>query len=175
VPIKVQLPPKIAPKASGIINLDGAIRARLAKPKTTGTNIAVVVEGEMLLLEDVSKGSMRTEKRKWALAAFGLFLALSLSKIVTGFEVPLAVAVLLGVLLLLATKTVRYSELYSLIDFRLLVLIACMMSFGIAMEKTGKSFLRGQNAGHYQPNNKNNADNVNGQFFAGKKGERDEQ
>jgi di/tricarboxylate transporter len=91
----------------------------------------------MLLLEDVSKGSMRTEKRKWALAAFGLFLALSLSKIVTGFEVPLAVAVLLGVLLLLATKTVRYSELYSLIDFRLLVLIACMMSFGIAMEKTG--------------------------------------
>lgn len=96
-----------------------------------------VVEGEMLLLEDVSEGSMRTEKRKWALAAFGLFLALSLSKIVIGFEVPLAVAVLLGVLLLLATKTLRYSELYSLIDFRLLVLIACMMSFGIAMEKTG--------------------------------------
>ena len=96
-----------------------------------------VIEGEMLLLEDVSEGSMRTEKRKWAIAAFGLFLALSLSKIVTGFDVPLAVAVLLGVLLLLATKTVRYSELYSLIDFRLLVLIACMMSFGIAMEKTG--------------------------------------
>ncbi|MDQ3712613.1 MAG: SLC13 family permease [Acidobacteriota bacterium] len=96
-----------------------------------------VVQGEMLLLEDVSAGSMRTAKRGWAIAAFGLFLALSLSKVVTGFEVPLAVAVLLGVLLLLATKTVRYSELYSLIDFRLLVLIACMMSFGIAMEKTG--------------------------------------
>ncbi len=96
-----------------------------------------VVEGEMLLLEDVSAGSMRTEKRRWAIAAFGLFLALSLSKIVTGFEIPLAIAVLLGVLLLLATKTVRYSELYSLIDFRILVLIACMMSFGVAMEKTG--------------------------------------
>jgi di/tricarboxylate transporter len=96
-----------------------------------------VVEGEMLLLEDVSAGSMRTEKRRWAIAAFGLFLALSLSKIVTGFEIPLAIAVLLGVLLLLVTKTVRHSELYSLIDFRLLVLIACMMSFGIAMEKTG--------------------------------------
>jgi di/tricarboxylate transporter len=49
----------------------------------------------------------------------------------------LAICVLLGVLLLLATKTVRYSELYTLIDFRLLVLIACMMSFGVAMEKTG--------------------------------------
>ncbi|MGI8786378.1 MAG: SLC13 family permease [Pyrinomonadaceae bacterium] len=96
-----------------------------------------VVEGEMLLLEDVSADSMRTAKRRWAIAAFGLFLALSLSKLVTGYEVPLAIAVLLGVLLLLATNTVRYSELYSLIDFRLLVLIACMMSFGVAMEKTG--------------------------------------
>ncbi len=95
-----------------------------------------VVEGEMLLLEDVSAGSMRTEKRRWAIAAFGLFLALSLSKLVTGVEIPLAIAVLLGVLLLLATRTVRYSELYSLIDFRILVLIACMMSFGVAMEKT---------------------------------------
>jgi di/tricarboxylate transporter len=97
----------------------------------------LVVEGEMLLLEDVSKGAMRTEKRKWAIAAFGLFLALSLSKVVIGYDIPLAMCVLLGVLLLLATKTVRYSELYSLIDFRLLVLIACMMSFGVAMEKTG--------------------------------------
>lgn len=96
-----------------------------------------VVEGEMLLLEDVSAGSMRTEKRRWAIAAFGVFLALSLSKLVTGYEIPLAVAVLLGVLLLLATKTIRYNELYSLIDFRLLVMIACMMSFGVAMEKTG--------------------------------------
>ena len=96
----------------------------------------LVVDGEMLLLEDVSAGSMRTEKRKWALAAFGLFLALSLTKVVIGFEIPLAICVLLGVLLLLATKTIRHSELYSLIDFRLLVLIACMMSFGIAMENT---------------------------------------
>ncbi len=96
-----------------------------------------VVEGEMMLLEDVSASSMRTEKRPWAITAFGVFLALSLSKIVIGVEVPLAIAVLIGVLLLLATKTIRYSELYSLIDFRLLVLIACMMSFGVAMEKTG--------------------------------------
>ncbi|MEO6588220.1 MAG: SLC13 family permease [Pyrinomonadaceae bacterium] len=96
-----------------------------------------VSEGEMLLLEDVSASSMRTEKRRWAIGAFALFLSLSLSKIVTGIEVPLAIAVLLCVLLLLATKTIRYSELYSLIDFRLLVLIACMISFGTAMEKTG--------------------------------------
>jgi di/tricarboxylate transporter len=79
-----------------------------------------VTGGEMLLLEDVSASSMRTAKRRWAIAAFGLFLALSLSKLVTGYDVPLAVAVLLGVLLLLATQTVRHSELYSLIDFRCL-------------------------------------------------------
>ncbi|HNU08010.1 MAG TPA: SLC13 family permease [Pyrinomonadaceae bacterium] len=96
----------------------------------------LVIDGEVLLLEDLSKGAMRIEKRHWAIAAFGLFLALSLTKVAFGIEVPLAVAVLLGVLLLLATKTVRYAELYTLIDFRLLVLIACMMSFGIAMEQT---------------------------------------
>lgn len=104
----------------------------------------LVVEGEMLLLEDVSKEAMRTEKRKWALVSFGLFLVLSLSKFYLPYltfgylsEIPLAIAILISVLFLLATNTVRYSEVYSFIDFRLLVLIACMMSFGVAMEKTG--------------------------------------
>lgn len=97
-----------------------------------------VAEGELLLLEDVSAQSMRSDKRKYALGAFGLFIGLSLLKVVTGgaIDVPLAICVLLGVLLLLATKTIRYTELYSVIDFRLLVLIACMISFGVAMEKT---------------------------------------
>jgi di/tricarboxylate transporter len=104
----------------------------------------LVIDGELLLLEDVSATSMRIDKRKWAIAAFLLFLAFSLSKIVVGFDIPLTVCVLAGVLLLLATKTIRYSEMYSLIDFRLLVLIACMMSFGVAMEKTGADvFLAG--------------------------------
>ncbi|MBX7174837.1 MAG: hypothetical protein K1X72_27925 [Pyrinomonadaceae bacterium] len=96
----------------------------------------LVVNGELLLLEEVSAKSFRTEKRNWALAAFGLFILLSLSKYYLPIEIPLVIAVLLGVLLLLATKTIRYAELYSLIDFRLLVLIACMISFGTAMEKT---------------------------------------
>lgn len=96
----------------------------------------LVVSGEILLLEEISASNMRTEKRKWALGAFALFIALSLSKYYLPMEIPLVIAVLLGVLLLLATKTIRYAELYSLIDFRLLVLIACMISFGTAMEKT---------------------------------------
>jgi di/tricarboxylate transporter len=113
----------------------------------------LVSEGEMILLEDVSATSVRVDKRKWAVAGFLTFLALSLSKIVTGYEIPLAICVLLGVMVLLATRTVRHTEMYSLIDFRLLVLIACMMSFGVAMEKTGTDiFLAGyiQNyAGQY--------------------------
>ncbi len=96
----------------------------------------LVADRELLLLDDVSDATVRVDKRKWAIAAFGLFLMLSISKITVGFDVPLAVCVLAGVMLLLATKTVRYSEMYSLIDFRLLVLIACMMSFGVAMENT---------------------------------------
>ncbi len=97
----------------------------------------LVHDNQIILLEDHSESSTRVEKRRWAIAGFLLFLGLSLSKIVIGFDIPLAVCVLAGVLLLLATKTVRHSEMYSLIDFRLLVMIACMMSFGVAMEKTG--------------------------------------
>ena len=63
-----------------------------------------VSEGEMLLLEDVSASGMRTEKRRWAIAAFALFLSLSLSKVVTGIEVPLTIAVLFGVLLTAGDK-----------------------------------------------------------------------
>lgn len=97
----------------------------------------LVAENELMLLEEVSSSSMRTDKRRWAIAAFAVFLTLSLSGTLTGYRFPLAIAVLIGVFILLATRTVRYGKLYQLIDFRLLVLIACMMSFGTAMEQTG--------------------------------------
>jgi len=98
---------------------------------------SLVASRDVLLLEDLSRGNFRIEKRRWAIAAFLTFLGLSLAKVTVGIEIPLAVCVLIGVLVLLATKTIRYGEMYPLIDFRLLVLIACMMSFGVAMEKTG--------------------------------------
>jgi di/tricarboxylate transporter len=98
---------------------------------------SLVIDREVLLLEDLSRGNFRIEKRKWAITAFLVFLGLSLAKVTVGVEIPLAICVLIGVMLLLATKTIRYAEMYPLIDFRLLVLIACMMSFGVAMEKTG--------------------------------------
>ncbi|MBC7797576.1 MAG: SLC13 family permease [Pyrinomonadaceae bacterium] len=99
----------------------------------------LIIEGEIILLEEVAETTgRRADKQKYAMTAFFVFLALSLSKYLTfgAFEIPLAVAVLIGVLILLATETIRYNELYSLIEWRLVVLIACMISFGTAMEKT---------------------------------------
>src|SRR4030095_1501578 len=43
VPMRVQLPPSIAPKARGISSFDGGTFALAASPITTGRNIAVVV------------------------------------------------------------------------------------------------------------------------------------
>lgn len=115
----------------------------------------LVAEGELMLLEDISASTVRVGKRRWAVAAFLLFLGLSLMKVVGGPDIPLAICVLAGVLLLLATQTIRYAEMYDLIDFRLLVLIACMVSFGTAMEKTGAdAYLAGliqNNVGQYGP------------------------
>ncbi len=97
----------------------------------------LVADGYLLLLEDVSSQGERSEKRGWALFAFGAFLTLSLSKYVTGIDFPLAIAVLIGVMILLASRAVRTQEMYNLIEWRLLVLIGSMISFGVAMEKTG--------------------------------------
>lgn len=97
----------------------------------------LITEGELILLEEVSEHGRRADKQKWAIIAFAAFLLLSLSKYFIGVDVPLAIAVLTGCLILLATQTIRNNELYSLVEWRLIVLIACMISFGTAMEKTG--------------------------------------
>ena len=110
---------------------------------------ALAADGHVLLLEEVSE-KPRPEKKRWALLAFGVFLFFSLTHLV-----PLPIAVLLGVMILLATQSVRMSEVYEIIDWRLLILIACMMSFGVAMEKTHSDqyladwIVRG--TGHYGP------------------------
>lgn len=92
---------------------------------------ALAADGQILLLEEISERQARPAKRQWALLAFGVFVFFSLTHIV-----PLPIAVLLGVMILLASQSVRMSEVYEMIDWRLIVLIACMISFGAAMEKT---------------------------------------
>jgi di/tricarboxylate transporter len=93
---------------------------------------ALAAEGQILLLEEVSERQARPEKRRWALLAFAIFLFFSLTHLVA-----LPIAVLFGVMILLASQSLRMAEVYEIIDWRLLILIACMISFGVAMEKTG--------------------------------------
>jgi di/tricarboxylate transporter len=88
-------------------------------------------DGQILLLEEISQRQTRPGKQRWALLAFAVFLFFSVTHIVT-----LPIAVLLGILILLASRSVRTSEMYEMIEWRLIVLIACMISFGVAMEKT---------------------------------------
>ncbi|HEX6730250.1 MAG TPA: SLC13 family permease [Pyrinomonadaceae bacterium] len=92
---------------------------------------ALATDDQILLLEEISHRQVRSAKRPWALLAFGVFIFFSLTHLV-----PLPIAVLFGVMILLASQSLRISEVYELIDWRLIVLIACMMSFGVAMEKT---------------------------------------
>lgn len=111
---------------------------------------ALAANNQLLLLEEVSERHPRPEKRRWAVLAFAVFLFFSLTHLV-----PLPIAVLLGVMVLLASRSLRMSEVYEIIDWRLLILIACMISFGVAMEKTGADqyladfIVRG--TGHYGP------------------------
>jgi uncharacterized repeat protein (TIGR01451 family) len=93
----------------------------------------LTTEGHLLLLEDVSERRGRAGKRRWALAAFVVFLLLSITH---PWNLPLSVSVLLGVLILLASRALHTQEIYDMIEWRLIVLIAGMISFGIAMEKT---------------------------------------
>jgi di/tricarboxylate transporter len=92
-------------------------------------------DGHVLMLEGELSGQReRAGKRWWAVGAFLVFLSFSVLHLP---QVPLAVAVLFGVLILLASRAVLPHEVYGLVDWRLIVLIAGMISFGTAMEKTG--------------------------------------
>ncbi len=91
----------------------------------------IAADDQILLLEGISERQARPSKRRWALFAFGVFLFFSVTHLV-----PLPVAVLIGVLILLASRSLRTSEIYEMIEWRLVILIACMISFGLAMEKT---------------------------------------
>lgn len=110
----------------------------------------LAADAQILLLEEISDRQARPEKKPWALIAFGLFLLFSITHVV-----PLSIAVLSGVLVLLASRAVRPQELYEMIEWRLIVLIACMMSFGQAMESTDAdqylADLIVRATGHYGP------------------------
>jgi di/tricarboxylate transporter len=74
-------------------------------------------------------------RRRKGLYAVGIFL---LAVIASSFAwVPLPIAFLVAALAVIGTRLITMEEAYDLIDWRLLILIAGMTSFGLAMRKTG--------------------------------------
>ena len=85
-------------------------------------------------------------RRRKGLYAVGIFL---LAVIASSFDlVPLPIAFLVAALAVIFTRLITMEEAYDLIDWRLLILIAGMTSFGLAMRKTGAAeYLAGLIAG----------------------------
>jgi di/tricarboxylate transporter len=87
---------------------------------------------DVWLLGEVSHLPNRRKKGWITLAALVGGVALGASGLV-----PLSVALLLAALAVVLAGAIRVEEMYGLVDWRLLVLIGGMTSFGLAMEKTG--------------------------------------
>ncbi len=75
------------------------------------------------------------DRRRKGLWSVGIFLV---AVAVSAFGwMPLPIAFLLAALAVIGTRLITMEEAYDLIDWRLLILIAGMTSFGLAMQKTG--------------------------------------
>ncbi len=87
---------------------------------------------EFILLEQPRPVKVPKSKSAWALAILvGVVLAIT-----TGL-VPLLPAAMTGALLMVLGGCVRPREVYSAVDFKLLVLIAGTMALGVALKDTG--------------------------------------
>ena len=87
---------------------------------------------DLLILQETEHQPARRRK---GLYAVGIFLA---AVVVSSFGwMPLPIAFLLAALGVIATRLITMEEAYDLIDWRLLILIAGMTAFGVAMRKTG--------------------------------------
>ncbi len=87
---------------------------------------------DLFLLEDVSAHHPRRRRASWAAAIFVGSILLGVSGIL-----PLVIAFVLGSVLLVLTRCLTSEEAYESVDWRLMVMIGCMIAFGVAMEKSG--------------------------------------
>ena len=107
--------------------------------------------GDVLLLQGSKDviGKLRGNSDLWGLSAVdrkflsrreGVYslVILSLAVVVASFGlVPVSIAFLLAALALVLMRTISTEDAYGFIEWRLIVLIAGMTSFGLAMQKTG--------------------------------------
>lgn len=87
---------------------------------------------DLWILQEMEHQPARRRKGWWSV---GIFLA-AVAASSFGW-VPLPIAFLLAALAVIGTRLITMEEAYNLIDWRLLILIAGMTSFGLAMQKTG--------------------------------------
>lgn len=87
---------------------------------------------DLFLLEDVSAHHPRRKRAGWATAIFVGSILLGVSGIL-----PLVIAFVLGGVALVLTRCLTSEEAYESVDWRLMVMIGCMIAFGAAMEKSG--------------------------------------
>lgn len=93
---------------------------------------AIADDADLLVLEEHEH---RPGRRRHGLYTVGLFIA---AMIAGGLDLmPLPIAFLLAALAAVSLKLITMEEAYDFIDWRLLILIAGMTSFGVAMKKTG--------------------------------------
>jgi di/tricarboxylate transporter len=87
---------------------------------------------DLFILQEIEHQPARRRK---GLYTVGMFLIAVLASSLGWL--PLPIAFLLAALGVIATRLITMEEAYKLIDWRLLILIAGMTSFGLAMQKTG--------------------------------------
>jgi di/tricarboxylate transporter len=85
----------------------------------------------------------KRSNRRRAPIAVGIFVAVLVAGALNLFSLP--AAMLLGTLLVFATRCITPEEAYRRINWKVLILIACMLGLGVAMEATGTAdFLANQ-------------------------------
>jgi di/tricarboxylate transporter len=100
-----------------------------------GPNPAIALaeqEGVFSVLAAVERARPDYRRAPVAVLIFVLVLALATAKLV-----GLAVAVMLGVLLVFITRCISPEEAYREVEWKALILIGCMLALGRAMETTG--------------------------------------
>lgn len=110
-------------KAGDVLLLQGSVE-----------DIERLDSADLLDLEDVSAHHPRSTKGPVAAAIFVAALVVAATGVL-----PMSIAFLAGIVALVLTQALRPEEGYRSIDWRLLVLIGCMMAFGVAMKETGTS------------------------------------
>jgi len=131
------------------INRHGETRTRKMSHIRLSTADVLVVQGDRAHIRALERQGLfrilgpidrQRSRRKHAPVAIAIFFGTLV--IATANVLPLSVAMLLGALLVLATRCITPGEAYNQVNWTVLILIACMLGLGTAMETTGTaSFL----------------------------------